>query len=823
MAELPRGTVTLLFTDIEGSTRLLHELGAEGYGTALTAHRRFLRAAFARHGGVEVDTQGDAFFVAFADAREATLAADEAQHALAGGPVRVRMGLHTGTPHIGPEGYVGEDVHLGARIAAAGHGGQVLLSKQTRELIADELSDLGEHRLKDFGDPVWLYQLGTEHFPPVKTISNTNLPRPASSFVGREREVAEVGELLRDEARLVTLTGPGGSGKTRLAIAVAAELVPDFRNGVFWVDLAPLRDVPLVVESIAQTLGAKDGLAEHIAERQMLLVLDNLEQVIDAGPELATLVEACPNLRVLGTSRELLRIRGETEYPVPPLASGAAVELFAARSGLSPSETVAELCRRLDNLPLAVELAAARTSVLSPTQILDRLSKRLDMLKGGRDAEARQQTLRATIEWSHELLDADEKRLFARLAIFAGGCTLEAAEEIAKANLDILQSLVDKSLVRHTNERFAMLETIREYATERLEQSAEAGALRRSHGRYFLALSEEAEPHLLGPGADPWHDRLESEYGNLRAALDYADGSGETELGMRIAGAIAEFWDQRAHHTEALLRYANLLDSDTRPTPARAKALHGASMMAIKSNDPQTALRWQEEALSLHRQFGDKRGTAIALWGLGYLRVEDGHYALARELLRESIELLQEVGDDVSTAWATRTLAFSYFQPGDHDQARPLYEETLRRARDIGDPGLEAHALGALSEYAIDDGRTLDAAILARESLQVLVANGDPLLVIARLCSAARVLSALGRPDVGARLISHAEARHEEIGAREPWVEAESRKTLSMIHGAIDDAAFGEEWEAGRMLNPEAAMALAVSELDNAVERNRSS
>jgi class 3 adenylate cyclase len=456
-SDLPSGTVTFLFTDVEGSTALLHELGPESYATALAEHRRIVREAVTARGGVEVDTQGDAFFVAFPTAAGALAAAEEILHGLAGGLISIRMGLHTGRAHVTGEGYVGRDVNLGARIAAAGHGGQVLLSKETSELVEAELTDLGEHRLKDFDEPVWIFQVGTDQFPPLKTISNTNLPRPASSFVGRESEVAEIATLIREGTRLLTLTGPGGSGKTRLAIAAATELVPEHRNGVFWVGLATLRDPALVVETIAQTLGAKEGLTDHVGERELLLLLDNLEQVVEAAPELAAVLEACPNLKLLVTSRELLRVRGEVEYPVPPLAEREAVELFRERSRREPDETIAELCRRLDNLPLAVELAAARTSVLSPGQILERLAQRLDLLKGGRDAEARQQTLRATIAWSHDLLNDSEQRLFARLAVFAGGCALESAEQVAQADLDVLQSLVDKSLVRQTRERFWML------------------------------------------------------------------------------------------------------------------------------------------------------------------------------------------------------------------------------------------------------------------------------------------------------------------------------------------------------------------------------
>src|SRR3989440_7787643 len=463
--DLPAGSVTLLFTDIEGSTRLIEKLGEDGYVQALAEHRRLLRSALSEHGGVEVDTQGDAFLFAFVDPVEALAAAADGQEALASGPVWVRMGVHTGELQLTGEGYAGRELHRAARIAASGHGGQVVVSAATGALVDGELIELGEHHLKDFDEPVALFQLGSERFPPLKTISNTNLPRPASSFVGRQREREELLHLLRNGSRLVTLSGPGGSGKTRLALEVAAELVSAFKAGVFWVGLAPLRDPALVLDTVAQTLGAKDGLTDHVGERELLLLLDNFEHVTEAAPELSQLLAACPNLRLLVTSRELLRIAGEFDYPVRPLAGAEAVALFCERSHLDADETIAELCRRLDDLPLAVELAAARTRVLTPTQILDRLSQRLDLLKGGRDADPRQQTLRATIEWSHDLLTGDEKQLFARLAVFTGGCTLHAAEDVCHAHVDVdvLQSLLDKSLLRHTGDRFWMLETIREF------------------------------------------------------------------------------------------------------------------------------------------------------------------------------------------------------------------------------------------------------------------------------------------------------------------------------------------------------------------------
>ncbi len=658
--DLPSGTVTFLFTDVEGSTKLLHDLGADAYAKALADHRRALREAFTRQGGVEVDTQGDAFFVAFPTAPGALRAAADAQRALGDGPIRVRMGIHTGTPHLSDEGYVGQDVHKGARIAAAGHGGQVLVSKDTRELagVDVDLTDLGEHRLKDFERPVWIFQLGSDRFPPLKTLSNTNLPRPASSFVGREREVSEVASLLRDGTRLLSLTGPGGTGKTRLAVEAGVELVPEFKNGVFWVGLAALRDPVLVTETIAQTLGANDGLTEYVGEREMLLLLDNFEQVVEAAPEVAALLEGCPNLRLLVTSREVLRVRGEVEYAVPPLALPEAIELFCARSQLQPDDAIAELCRALDNLPLAIELAAARTSVLSPAQIIERLSQRLDLLKGGRDAEARQATLRATIEWSHDLLTEEERRLFARLAVFRGGCMLDAAEEVAKADLDTMQSLVHKSLLRHRDERFWMLETIREFAAGRLDKSGEADEMLRRHAEHFVSLAEAAFPNLRGSPKE-WLDRLEREHENIRAALDRLEASGETELALQLAGAVSRFWYLRGHFAEGRRRLESLLPANASPTAARARALNGAAVMAANSGDIATARLRAEEALAIHRALDDAWGTAYSVYMLGFMACEEGDFSAAKPLFEESLRAFRELDDEHYTLLATDALSWT--------------------------------------------------------------------------------------------------------------------------------------------------------------------
>ncbi|MGZ4413803.1 MAG: ATP-binding protein [Gaiellaceae bacterium] len=803
--DLPDGTVTFLFTDVEGSTGLLHELGADGYVVALAEHRRLVREAFAAHAGVEVDTQGDAFFVAFPDAAEAVAAAAAVTESLGAGPIRVRMGLHTGRPHLTEEGYVGEDVHLGARIASAGHGGQVLVSQATCALVEAELIDLGEHRLKDFGEPVSIFQLGSERFPPLKTISNTNLPRPVSSFVGREREVAEVTALVRDGARLVTLSGPCGTGKTRLAIEAAAELVPEFKAGVFWIGLAPLRDPSLVVETVAQTLGAKDGLAAHIGERELLLLLDNLEQVIDAAPGLADLLEACPNLRLLVTSRELLRVRGEVDYAVLPLADPDAAELFAARAGVEADETVAELCRRLDNLPLALELAAARTAVLSPEQILERLAQRLDLLKGGRDADPRQQTLRATIEWSYKLLDDDEQRLFARLSVFRGGAALDAAEQVAGAELDTIQSLVDKSLVRHTNERFWMLETIREYATEQLDDNA----ARKDHADYYLALAEEAEPKIKRGSPQHWLNRLSAEYDNLRAALDRLEAAGETQAVLQMTGALWSFWQVRGPLAEGRARLSRALAADERPTLVRARALAGSAM--LDSNDEDTAVlrRRAEEALHIFEEQGDAWGMAHALQVLGVVPTVERDWEAALPLLEQSLGLFREVGDDHYVLVLTRTVAWVHEEMGDIAGYRARVEEYLAGARALGNKRVLARGVGAKAMWKIEEGELEEALPLMEESIAIDRELGFSAFIAIDLVRFAAILVRRGRAADAAQLVALADRICDE-GAitHESWAQRERDETDTLARTQLHEAAYAEARERGRKLDVDEALAL---------------
>jgi predicted ATPase/class 3 adenylate cyclase len=820
--ELPSGTVTFIFTDVEGSTRLLHKLGAAGYADALAEHRRVVREAFGAHGGVEVDTQGDAFFVAFPTAPGALEAAAAALEGLAPGPIRVRMGIHTGTPHLAEEGYVGVDVHRAARIAACGHGGQVLVSASTAALLGtDALRDLGEHRLKDLSAPERIYQLGGDEFAPLKSLHRTNLPIPSTPFLGRDRELTEVlGLLSREDVRLMTLTGPGGTGKTRLGLQAAGGLADRYPNGVWWVPLAPLRDPELVLATAGQALGAKDGLAEHISDRSLLLLFDNFEHVVEAAADVAGLLASCPHLDLLVTSREPLHVTGEQEYPVPPLVHEEGIGFFLARArAVKPSfqadDVVSEICRRLDDLPLALELAAARVKALSSRQILERLEQRLPLLTGGaRDLPERQRTLRATIEWSHELLTPQEQRLFARLAVCSGGCTLEAAEEVTEADLDSLQSLVDKSLIRHTQDRFWMLETIREYAAERLEESGEAEELRRRHAEHFLALAEEAEPSLLGASPAEWLDRLEREHDNFRAALDQLAASGESQRALRLAGALSEFWAVRGHFIEGRRRLESALGADERPTAARAKALNGAGGMAGASGDVAAARLRAEEGLALHRKLGDAWGAAYSRWLLGYIAVEEGDFETAQQLVEESVRVFRDLGDEHNALLATRTLAWTYGKRGDRERARALYEDNLRRARALHNEQVEAVTLGALAMIAVDQGRVHDALPLLKESLPIHRNLGDPLVTTEDLCRVARALAFVGRAATAARLLSCSEALREEMGGIWSWLARMNEETLTTIRSQLDEAALAEAWEQGRALTADEAVSLALHALD---------
>ena len=813
MIELPSGTVTLLFTDIEGSTRLIEELGEDGYVLALAEHRRLLRSAFSAHGGVEVDTQGDAFLYAFADPVGALAAAAQGQQALASSHVKVRMGMHTGAVRVTSEGYAGRELHRAARIAASGHGGQVVLSAATRALVDGDLIELGEHRLKDFDEPVALFQLGSERFAPLKTISNTNLPRPASSFVGRERERDELLGLLRNGSRLLTLSGPGGSGKTRLALEVASELVPDYKAGVFWVGLAPLRDPALVTETIAQTLGAKDGLAEHVSERELLLLLDNFEQVVEAAPELSQLLEACPNLRLLVTSRELLRIAGEIEYPVPPLAQPEAVVLFCERSRREPGETIAELCRRLDHLPLAVELAAARTRVLTPLQILDRLGQRLDLLKGGRDASPRQQTLRATIGWSHDLLTGDEKQLFARLAVFAGGCTLDAAEDVCDADLDVLHSLVDKSLLRHTGDRFWMLETIREFAAERLEAAGGSSAVRAAHAEFFGSLAERADPHIQhGADQHEWADRIADESDNLRAAVGFALGEAP-EIALRLVASLAFFVWLRGGFTEVRTWVDEALAKGNSASLLwRGRALICGAVVADRQGDVEAATRYADEAFAVASAAGDGFGIASALRERGKAALHAGDRERSRGIYEELAGFAEEVGDAWNGAVALNNLGDLALHDGDWARAIELCGRSGEIRRDLGNRWGAALCLTNVALAQRQAGLLDDAARSLRQALEDSLAVDARMVFLPCFEVAAMLAADRGKPQEAATLLGAHDQLREEL---DTTIEDYERTLLERVEGAIR-AGLGEEdfvgaFEHGRSLLMEDAAVLALA------------
>jgi predicted ATPase/class 3 adenylate cyclase len=750
MRDLPTGTITLLFTDIEGSTHLLQKLG-ERYAELLHECRALLRTAFSAYHGHEVDMQGDAIFTAFArasDALEASVAAQRelAVHSWPGTEeVRVRMGLHTGEPSRVVEGYVGLDVHYAARVMSAAHGGQVLLSQTTCDLVEHDLPegvslrDCGEHRLKDLEQTVHLYQVVIAglpaDFPQLKTHDRRSdtLPVQLTPLIGRDHEVASVVRLLhRDTVRLVTFTGPGGTGKTRLALQVASKLADVFVGGVFFVSLASISDPTLFMPTIARALGIRDGvgqpvsarLVEVLQQKQVLLLLDNFEQVVEAAPQVADLLTSCPQLKLLVTSREVLHVRSEHEFAVPPLAlpdpahlpklaalaRTPAVALFLQRAQAARPEfkltstnarAVTEICVRLDGLPLAIELAAARMKLLSPQTLLARLDQPLNVLTGGaRDVPARQQTLRNTIEWSYQLLNAREQRLFRWLSVFVGGCSLEAAEDVGTepgdgggSLLDGVASLVDKSLLHRVeqteegseDQRLLMLETICEYGLEVLEALGEGDAARGAHAGYFLQLAEEAEPELKGPLLVAWLDRLEREHDNLRAALQWAVEQGRGEIALRLGIALERFWVVRGLRNEgrAFLERA-LAGSAGVAADIRAKALLAAARLAFNQSNYEQGETLAQEGLALFRELGDRRGIALTLNRLGVAAWRRGDFSSARLLLEEDLTLFRELGDRDRVAWSLFMHGLLDNKQGEYARAYTHFEESLTLFRELG-------------------------------------------------------------------------------------------------------------------------------------------
>jgi predicted ATPase/class 3 adenylate cyclase len=735
VVEQPSGTVTFVFTDIAGSTRLLSELGQERYLEVLREHRRVVREAFGERAGYEVDSEGDAFFYAFADAGSAVSAVRAVQETLVSGPIRLRVGVHTGEPGLDPPKYVGLDVHRAARIAAAGSGGQVLLSQTTRDLVDAEVTELGEHRLKDLSAPQRLYQLVIpaldQEFPPLRTLYQTNLPVPATPFIGRERELAELAELLsQTNAGLLTLTGPGGSGKTRLALQAAASVADRYVDGVWWVPLAPLRDPALLFSSVAQAVGLREKADERLESqlrgeldgKRLLLLLDNAEHLLpEIASDIAMLRDiAGPGLVV--TSRERLRLQGEQAYPVPALEQPDASELFIARArqvspGFERTEAVEALCDRLDRLPLALELAAARTAVFTPDQLLQRLGQRLDLLRGDRDADPRQQTLRATIEWSHDLLSPHERELFRRLSVFAGGCTYETAEQVAAADPDTLQSLLDKSLVRRRDTqpgpRYWMLETIREYAAEQLEAAGEAHDMHVRAAESVLRLALEAEPGWR-TGDIASARRFLDELANVRAAIQFSLED-DPERALAIVAYFGWVW-QAANLQREWLEWIEA---------ARAKA------------DPR-----------------DPRLDGYARLTHGMALGESGAAAQAEELIRTSLHLLAE--NDASTHIYALNWIRNSVRASDPAEADRLLGELDERTQRLNEPVLRAIALGAMSKRARDAGDRATARALLGEAAVLNAHNANH--HVSTLCELADL--SVGEGDLG-------QARHVLEQARE--------------------------------------------------------
>jgi predicted ATPase len=809
VAELPTGTVTFLFTDVEGSTRLLHELG-DAYADMLGEHRKALRACFGRHGGVEVDTQGDAFFVAFAKASDALAAAVDGRAALQGGAIRVRMGLHTGEPLLTEEGYVGIDVHRAARIASVGYGGQILASRSTCDLagVRDGLRDLGHHRLKDLTAPERIYQVGDDDFPPLKSLNTTNLPVASNPLVGRETELAELTAMLTDAERLVTLTGPGGSGKTRLGLQVGAELLEEFPGGVFFVPLAALSAPELVRPAISRTTGVPQ--LEELAGRRALLLLDNFEHLLSAAPEVAVLLEAGGSAKILATSRAPLRVHGECEYAVDPLPEDDAVELLVQRArsvrrDFAPDEHAHEICRRLDGLPLALELAAARLRSLDSVALLERLDRRLPLLTGGaRNAPERQRTLRATIEWSYDLLSDDLRTLFARLAVFAGTFSLDAAAKVAGCTVETLDALVEASLVKAlAGTRFLMLETIRELALEHFAELDDVAELRARHARYYHSVAvsacldtdvpAEQQPEIVFPEAP-----------NLRAALTWALETGETEFGLDLLVALEQFW-VLGYTAEGMRWFSAFLEhADAAPPLLRARVLRSFGSSAHFAGEFDLSERLWEESLAEYEQLGDEHGIAVLLHRLSISALHRGEVEQARALSERSLEIHRRLANDKGAAQPLALLGAIALQSGDRGRGRTLLEESAELAGKIGWRWWRAGTLSALAEVAIADDRLADARELLHEAVALALQFGDRIGLSWYLSQFALALVHDSRTEDAGRLWGAVETSAAFVPGG-PWPRDLERLQREVL--AFADVAFETGREAGGSLSLEEAAA----------------
>lgn len=825
--DLPIGTVTFLFSDIEGSTKLLGKLG-DRYPPLLEEHHRLLREAFAAAGGIEVSTEGDAFFVAFPNATNAIKGAVEAQRALAlhawpeEAQIRVRIGIHTGEGILGGDNYAGIDVHRAARVMSAAHGGQIIVTEATHALTGRSapdgvtFRDIGIHRLKDLDHPEPLFQVAApgldEEFPAPRTLSarRGNLPEQLTTFIGRRVEVDGVKAALA-RSRLLTLTGPGGTGKTRLSLQVAGEVRDDFDDGAFFVPLGPLSEPDLVPTTIALALGLREDPArpvietviEDLRDKSLLLVLDNFEQILDGGKFISEILAACPKVKALVTSREVLHLHGEQEYPVPslrlpdpadlpPLESLTqyeAVALFIDRATAVKPEfvitnenapAVAELASRLDGLPLAIELAAAGIKLLNPAAILKRLQNRLMGVGGGaRDLPARQQTLRGAIAWSYDLLDPGEQQFFAAISVFRGGASLEAIEAVAARQVEIdafdaVASLINKSLLRQVetasgDPRFSMLETIREFAEEQLAARPESQEVHEGHATYFLEMAEAAAAEIYGPKQADLLNALGLEHDNFRAALSWAE-TGKLPIALRMGGALWRFWQMRGHLREAAERLGKIvanLGAEDHPEEL-AIALEGAGGVAYWMGDWEPARDYYSRALDLRRLGDDRSEVAEALYNLSFTySVAPGEKRDAersRQIAQEALEIYRELGDrrgEAKTLWAMSNV---FTVEGDWLKTLEVSRQALEIFRELDDRFSLAWANHSVGLAASVLGDFDVAQIHLTEGLQVFEEAGDVTGIALLLADFAQMEARRGDGPRAARLRGASLAAEERSG-----------------------------------------------------------
>jgi predicted ATPase/class 3 adenylate cyclase len=802
-AVLPTGTVTLLFADVEGSTRLLYAVGGDRYREVRGRARELVRSAAADHRGHEVDWAGDGVFLVFESAREAVAAAADLQRALLNeswspdAAVRLRIGIHTGEPELVSDGYVGTDVHLAARICSAAHGGQVLVSQVVRDLVgADALEDvsfrpLGRHRFKDIPRPEAVFQLASagmgESFPPLQTLGGATLPALHHRLVGRSADLAQLMALLaRDDVRLVTITGPGGAGKSRLALEVAAAAA--LERPVHLVGLAPISDPELVPAAVARTLGVRESVGESLLSSIVdvltgtgtLLYLDNLEHLAPAARHVATLLERVPDLAILTTSRAPLRLSGEHVAPLDSLPVDDAATLFAehaaARGIVLHDDAMAyvhEICRRLDGLPLAIELVAARLVVLPPARILQALDEGLALeMEGPVDLPERQRTLRATIEWSYGLLSESQRELHGALAVFAGGCTLEDARAIAGSGasfLSDLEALVGWSLLRSNvfdgDVRLSMLETVREDAVARLAADETLEDLRRRHAERFLELVATAESELVGPAQAEWLERLERELDNIRVALDWLLSSGRVEDALRAMSALVRFWRAHGHITEARrLLSRGLADTDGVAAEVRARALWTAAHEAMMQSDYLAAVPALEEALGIFRELGDDRHAVFAMCELARALSSQDELDRAQRAGDEALAIAERAADERAASAALDTLSMIAGYRGQHRQALALSERSLALRRSLGDRHLITTSANTFGLAAMRVG-DLDLAEGAfEECLQLARELGEKPLTAAALCSLGEIALRRDLTTAAAERLVEAHTLYREFG-----------------------------------------------------------